>query len=54
MELYSNLFVFSDQPTTCPLCGARTEIIIDMSHTIYGSQVEECLGCEYQFVVQAE
>lgn len=35
-----------DQPTTCPVCGARTEILIDCS----GIQHHKCLGCSYEFV----
>jgi predicted RNA-binding Zn-ribbon protein involved in translation (DUF1610 family) len=55
LKMYTTeVFILSEQPTTCPKCGARTEIIIDMSHTIHGSQVEECLGCGFQFVIQTD
>ncbi len=46
---FTEVFILSDQPTTCPKCGARTDVILDMSHTTNMTQVEECLGCGERF-----
>jgi len=53
MELYSELYVSTDQPATCPTCGARTEIIFDMQHTRDLTQVHKCLSeiCQKEFVI---
>jgi hypothetical protein len=36
-------FLF-DQPTTCPICGARSEIVGDFYHTRLLLCVNECLN----------
>ena len=51
---FSVIFTLTDQPTTCPKCGARTDLIIDYSHTNIRGMVEECLGCGYGFLVVEE
>ena len=53
---YIEVFVFSDQPVTYSLCGARTYIILDLSHTQNQSQIHECLAnnCSYLFVIQKD
>lgn len=35
----------NDQPTTCPICGSRTEFI-DVTNS---QQIHECLCCGYKF-----
>lgn len=54
MELYSKIFIYSDQPTTCPYCGWRSEIFLDLSHTKDQTQVHKCgnLKCNEEFVMQ--
>jgi len=37
----------SDQPTTCPECGARTELVEEISEV---AQLHECLKCHYRFI----
>jgi len=51
---FSEIFVFSDQPTTCPECGARTEITLDLYKTPEQTQLHKCLSnsCQYEFVMQ--
>ena len=51
---FSEVFIYSDQPTTCPKCGSRSEIILDLSHTKDVVQIHKCpnLKCEYEFVMQ--
>ena len=41
-----------EQPTTCPVCGVRTEIISDFSHTLLKLGINECLAnsCKYVFL----
>ena len=53
MQLYSELYTFADQPTTCPSCGTRSEIILDMQHTRDLTQVHKCLSeiCQREFVM---
>jgi hypothetical protein len=53
---FSRVILFSDQPTTCPKCGARTEFILDLSHTSSCTQIHKCLfnKCLFEFVVQSE
>jgi len=51
----TNKFVFHlmhDQPTTCPICGARTDWIGDFYHTNRKMIVHECLAneCKYRFL----
>jgi hypothetical protein len=44
----------SDQPTTCPKCGARTDMLSNMLHTTARLTVEECLNprCRYIFFME--
>ncbi len=44
------IFLSSDQPTTCPKCGNRTDIKKD----IYTSQQHKCLSqeCNFQFILE--
>lgn len=53
---FRNVLVFSDQPVTCPRCGARTDIILDLSHTKNEAQIHQCLaeGCSSVFVVEKD
>ena len=54
MPNFSHILLASGQPVTCPHCGARTEIILDLSHTNEQTQIHQCLdaACEEEFVVQ--
>ena len=38
-------FIGSDQPTTCPKCGSRTEFVEHTSEL----QQHECKNCKYEF-----
>ena len=48
MEFY----LMNDQPTTCPFCGARTDIISDFYHTNLKLFINECLDikCKHVFL----
>ena len=54
MELFSEIFIYSDQATTCPYCGANSEIILNLSHTMDQTQIHKCMNlkCEQEFVMQ--
>ncbi|MBS1742065.1 MAG: CPXCG motif-containing cysteine-rich protein [Bacteroidetes bacterium] len=54
MELFSEIFIYSEQPTNCPYCGASSEIILDLSHTPDQTQIHKCMNvkCENEFVMQ--
>ena len=49
---FNYVFLCGDQPTTCPKCGVRTDILLDMSHTRYGTQIHLCENdrCNFMFV----
>jgi len=51
---YSKVYIYSDQPTTCPKCGARSEIILNLSHTTDNTEVYLCPdpNCRYEFIMQ--
>jgi len=53
---YSNVYVFSDQPTTCPQCGLRTEIILDLFESLEKTQLHKCpsIICGFEFVIQED
>ena len=47
------IYIYSEQPTNCPKCGCRTEIIADFSHTITQRQIHKCdFNCKYAFVIE--
>jgi hypothetical protein len=51
---FSTIDVFSDQPTTCYKCGARTEIVFEESYTKEKTQIHRCANplCKFEFVTQ--
>jgi len=42
----------NDQPTTCPICGARADIISGFFHTLLRLGINECLNanCKHVFL----
>lgn len=54
MLMYSEVYLYTDQPTTCPKCGLRTDILLDLTHTIEKTQLHKCLSksCSFEFVVE--
>jgi len=42
-DIFKETYLRSEQPTTCPLCGSRTDIVLDLSHTIEQTQIHQCL-----------
>jgi hypothetical protein len=51
---YTEVYVFIDQITTCPKCGSRTEIFLDLIETQEQTQHHSCLAanCGFEFVMQ--
>jgi hypothetical protein len=51
---YTEVYVFTDQITTCPICGSRTEIFLDLTETQEQTQHHKCLAanCSFEFVIQ--
>jgi hypothetical protein len=45
-------YILGDQPTTCGLCGARTDFVVEEDDT----QIHQCLNreCRYQFIAVSE
>lgn len=45
-------YILGDQPTTCGLCGARTDFDVEDDDT----QIHQCLNreCRYQFIAVSE
>jgi len=45
-------YILGDQPTTCGLCGARTDFDVKEDDT----QIHQCLNreCKYQFIAVSE
>ena len=48
---FHQIYDLSDQPTTCPKCGTRTEILMEVKLKTKGIQVHRCLGknCTFEF-----
>ncbi|MBF4506578.1 hypothetical protein IRZ83_07835 [Flavobacterium sp. JLP] len=46
------IFLTSDQPTTCPKCGNRTKLVKEFEL----AQQHECLSeeCNFQFVLESD
>jgi hypothetical protein len=48
-----DIFIMTDQPVTCPLCGARAEIIHEFKANDLQTQLCKCpeKDCQYLFPV---
>ena len=48
-----DIYFYSDQPTTCPKCGTRTEIFLEMEN-IEHIQLHKCpsVQCSYEFLIE--
>ena len=49
---FKNNFMRNDQPTTCPYCGVRTGIILELPESLNQSQIHRCHAdnCKLEFV----
>ena len=50
------MFTFTDQPTTCPKCGKRTGITLDLINTAQKTQYHKCLSeiCNFKFIIEID
>lgn len=50
------VFLFLDQPTTCPKCGNRTEILLEEIQLKQVIQFHRCLSkeCGFEFKMEEE
>jgi hypothetical protein len=55
-KLYEMIWLTGDQPTTCPYCGARTDVVFNLGHSIRNTMVEKCLNesCGFEFVTETD
>jgi len=53
---FNDGFLMSEDIPTCPTCGSRTEIILDMAHTKNQIQIHRCLmpDCNMEFVLVSD
>jgi hypothetical protein len=53
---YSDVYIYTDQPATCPKCGARTEITLELNDAPDYTQYHKCLSskCDFEFVMQED
>lgn len=53
---YLEVYIFNDQPTTCPKCGNRTEIIFESNNKIGITQLHKCMTitCNFIFVMEED
>ena len=51
---YSCIYIYSDISTACPKCGIRSDIIMDLGHTVRQTQIHLCPNkrCDYEFIMQ--
>jgi glutaredoxin-related protein len=52
---FNNTFLMSEQPTTCPKCGARTEFFSQISPVSNENvEIHKCLSntCQFEFIVE--
>ena len=51
---FNDVYIYNDQPVTCPLCGNRTEIVLDLSYQPEQTQVHKCRTkkCDNKFITQ--
>ena len=56
--LYKDLEIYlsNDQPTTCPRCGNRTEIISEFYYEEIYSELHKCISknCQFQFILEED
>jgi hypothetical protein len=43
-------YLITDQPTTCPVCGTRTDVVADFLHTFQKLSVQACLNTQCKHV----
>jgi len=56
MRALSMVYIYSEQPATCPKCGARTEITWESNKAPEYTSHHRCMFpfCEFEFVMEAD
>jgi hypothetical protein len=51
-----DVYLMGDQPTTCPICGARTEITKKLLDSPEKIQYHKCFSmeCKYEFILEED
>lgn len=51
---FNSVYIYSDQPATCPKCGASTEILMEFEQDI--TQIHKCPDpcCDWFFIMQED
>jgi hypothetical protein len=49
-EIMIYFYLMGDQPTTCPICGARTDILGSVYYTDMEVFINECLSNECKYI----
>lgn len=52
---FSEIIIYSDQPTICPKCGTRSEILNEFENQ-NNTQIHVCMNtlCEFEFVMEMD
>lgn len=50
---YFEVYIYSDQPVTCPQCGNRTDVKLDLLDS-KDTQIHKCLttSCGFEFICE--
>lgn len=50
-----DIHLYSDQPTTCPKCGSRTEILFEFLNE-QNTQLHLCrvINCQHKFYIEED
>lgn len=53
---FSSILLRHDQPTTCPICGARTDILVEFINALNEPEIHVCLDlvCRFAFLVESD
>lgn len=53
---FSETYIISDQPVTCPRCGNRTVFLSEKKVSFKAHQLHKCLlcNCNYEFEMEGE
>ncbi len=54
--IFSETYIISDQPVTCPRCGNRTDFLSETKFSYKFHQLHKCLSgnCNYEFEMEEE
>jgi len=52
--MMKEIYLITEQPTVCPKCGNKTEILLDFYFNLFKTQHHKCLSffCRFEFIVE--